>query len=74
MANNCEMSDVEEKNCLESAALAQKQVKKVDEQLTIEFTDIKQEPSYHVDHYQNFQEAKYDINLQCISCNTNFVI
>ena len=41
---------------------------KVDEQLSIEFTDIKYEP---IDHFENYQTVKGN-ESKCISCNTSF--
>ena len=69
MANQLEKPKSEENMCLESHIVPTKEVKKVDEQLTIEFTDIKQEPRYHSDNYQKFQEIKKEIKSECISCN-----
>ena len=71
MANCYEVSDIEEKICLESPVFPLKQVKKVDEQLTIEFTDIKQEPSFHFDHKQNVLQSRIEIKSKCISCDTS---
>ena len=72
MANCYEVSDIEEKICLESPVFPLKQVKKVDEQLTIEFTDIKQEPSFHFDHKENVLQSRIEIKSKCISCDTSF--
>ena len=58
MANPVEKFTIENKIDLDDAVLPTKQVKKVDEQLTIEFTDIKQEPRYDSENYQNLQEVK----------------
>ena len=69
MANKLEKSTSEQNICLQSNILPTKQVKKVDEHLTIEFTDIKQEPLCHTDNYQKFQEVKKEIKSKCISCD-----
>ena len=72
MSNQLEKPKSEENMCLESDTLPTKEVKKVDEQLTIEFTDIKQEPKYNSEHKQNFLPLKMEIKFRCISCDTYF--
>ena len=65
------MATIEEEVCLQTPILPIKEVTKVDEQLTIEFTDIKQEPKYF-DHYQKFQQFKDEKKPKCISCDPYF--
>ena len=72
MANNLENSTIQKSGYLENHLLSTKQVKKIDKHLSIEFTDIKQEPIYHFDHYQDFQQVKNEIKSKCISCDTYF--
>ena len=71
MATLNQVSTIEEKACLLSPVLPTKEVTKVDEQLTIEFTVIKQEPKYF-DHYQKFQQFKDEKKPKCISCDPYF--
>ena len=47
----------EEKVDLEAFILPTKQVQKIDEILTIEFSDIKQEPISHLENYQKCEQA-----------------
>ena len=59
-------SAFEEKVDLEDLILPTKQVQKVDEKLTIEFSDIKQEPISCFENYQsNLNYSK------CISCDVS---
>ena len=57
----------EEKVDLEDLILPGKQVQKVDEELTVEFSDIKQEQTNHFDMFQT-----HDIdNFKCVSCDAS---
>ena len=47
-------------------------LQKVDDQLTIEFTDIKQEPKNQFDDMKNHESSKDGMMSKCISCNSYF--
>ena len=57
---------------IEDLILPTKQVQKVDEKLTVEFSEIKQEPIIHSETYLKYDQAKYNENSNCISCNAVF--
>ena len=57
---------------VEDLILPTEQVQKVDEKLTVEFSDIKQEPIIHSETYLKYDQAKYNENSNCISCNAVF--
>ena len=69
MANQDVESNFEEKVDLEDLVIPTSQLQKVDEQLTIEFTDIKQESR---DNFQNdyHMPVKSENKSKCVSCDT----
>ena len=68
-SDNTELT-YEEKVDPEDLVLPMKQVQKVDEQLTIEFTDIKQEPIHHFEDHKIESKLEDVHTVKCIICDT----
>ena len=65
-----DMESFKEKVNLEDLVLPKKQEEKVDAQLFIEFTEIKQEP---LDQIEDSPIPNPDIENKCISCDDNSI-
>ena len=58
---------LEEKVDLEDLMLSQTQVQKVEENLTVEFSDIKKEPINHFEINQKYDESRDIVSSKCIA-------
>ena len=67
-----EESNFEEKVKLEDLILPEKQVLKIDENLSVEFSDIKQEPLNQVETCHEYDQTQYVDSSQCIYCDASF--